>query len=349
MKVTPSIAFSDFSGTAKEVTARKTKNRIVLSVRAKQPATVTPAQAVSRAKLAKISRAYKKLTAKQMKDWENLAAQLKTNPVLGSSIKLTAHNAFVRVNSNLALIGQSMVSDAPALAAAVPSVQYSDFWLNTSTVLFSGIEQPEGNYRLVAKMSNGLSTGVSSASAKAVIVESGVESDWGELDLTEAFGCAYGMAPIAGQKYFFELYWVDADSGFVGQPTMVSAICSDGESEHDQAYVPRVRVRMKDVKESDGIKDIDMEVGTGSTLSVNVDFTGEDGVSAAEMVLNNIVFPEKLYTMVMGRAYADNDYKPMTFVMWSSTFTRDNEITFAYRGGDYEKPCEVFGTGIIYN
>lgn len=62
----PSIAFNDFSGTAKEVTARNVSGRNVLSVRAKQSKIVTPAQALSRNKLSKTSRAYKQLSDSQM-------------------------------------------------------------------------------------------------------------------------------------------------------------------------------------------------------------------------------------------------------------------------------------------
>ena len=48
MIVKPSIAFSDFAGSAKDVTARNVKGRNILSSKAQHSKVVTPAQAVSR-------------------------------------------------------------------------------------------------------------------------------------------------------------------------------------------------------------------------------------------------------------------------------------------------------------
>lgn len=58
----PSIAFNDFSGTAKDVTARTVQGRNVLSVRAYQSKVFTPSQASTRNQLSKISREYKQLS-----------------------------------------------------------------------------------------------------------------------------------------------------------------------------------------------------------------------------------------------------------------------------------------------
>ena len=73
----PSIAFNDFAGTAKDVTARNVKGRNVLSSRAQHSKVVTPAQAVSRNRLSGISRSYKKLTSVQQSGWATLAEHLK--------------------------------------------------------------------------------------------------------------------------------------------------------------------------------------------------------------------------------------------------------------------------------
>ena len=70
MIVKPSIAFNDFAGTAKDVTARNVNGRNILSHRAQHSKIVTPAQAVTRNKLSKISRAYKQLSDSQMTAWE---------------------------------------------------------------------------------------------------------------------------------------------------------------------------------------------------------------------------------------------------------------------------------------
>ena len=85
----PSIAFNDFAGTAKDVTARNVNGRNILSVRAFQNKVVTPAQATTRNQLSKISREYKQLSDSQMQSWEILAKHLKAASYLGSSTEMT--------------------------------------------------------------------------------------------------------------------------------------------------------------------------------------------------------------------------------------------------------------------
>ena len=88
MKVIPSIAFNEFSGSAGDVTARSVKGRTLLNHKAYQPKTKTPAQASSRNSLSKISRAYKQLTDSQMQSWEVLAKHLKGISTFGKAAEL---------------------------------------------------------------------------------------------------------------------------------------------------------------------------------------------------------------------------------------------------------------------
>ena len=116
----PSIAFNDFAGTAKDVTARNVGGRNVLSSRAQHSKKVTPAQAVSRNRLSKISRSYKKLTSVQMSGWATLAEHMKGISTFGSPAELTPHNAFIRINSNREMVGMPLLEDAPVYTVDVP-------------------------------------------------------------------------------------------------------------------------------------------------------------------------------------------------------------------------------------
>ena len=166
----PSIAFNDFAGTAKDVTARNVNGRNILSSRAQHSKIVTPAQAVSRNKLSKISRAYKQLSDSQMMAWEVLASHMKGISTFGQAASLTAHNAFVRINSNRAMVGMPPLEEAPVYKADLPEVLYEDLWISTDMIVFTGLEVPSDTYRLVVKMSPAQSPGTSSGWSKTVIV-----------------------------------------------------------------------------------------------------------------------------------------------------------------------------------
>lgn len=224
MKALPSIAYDSFSGTAKDVTARRVGGRTILSVRATQSALVTPAQAVSRNRLSLISRSFRQLSDEEMARWAQLAEQYNASSSIGKGAVFTAHNIFVRLNSNLVMVGSAQRTSAPIGLDDVPGVRIGAMYVNSNGVIIENVDEPDSDLRLVVKMSAAQSVGVSNAWSKTVIVSSEQETDWGELDLTDAFADVLGVDVEDGKKYFVELYWIDSVTGFSGQVLQFSGI-----------------------------------------------------------------------------------------------------------------------------
>ncbi len=270
----PSIAFNDFSGTAKDVTARSVNGRNILSVRAQQSKIVTPAQAVSRNKLSKISRAYKQLSDSQMTAWGTLASHLKGISTFGSPAELTPHNAFVRINSNRAMVGMPLLTEAPVYKADVPEVEYEDFWITPERIVFMNVQQPSDNHFLVVKMSPAQSPGVTNGWSKTVIVAPGVDVEYGDVELTERYVDIKGFELEAGKKYFCEFWWLDSTTGFTGESMWVSAICKETSVGYDAPYVPRAIVEIDEIyleSTRNYISDTAIGFSKGSTM-VNAKF-----------------------------------------------------------------------------
>ena len=355
MIVKPSIAFNDFSGTAKDVTARSVNGRNILSVRAQHSKVVSPAQAVSRNKLSKISRAYKQLSDSQITAWGSLASHLKGISTFGSPAELTPHNAFVRINSNRAMVGMPLLEDAPVYKADVPEVIYDDLWISPDMIIFTGLEAPSESYRLVVKMSPAQSPGTSGGWSKTVIVAPGINPDWGDADITKLYTDTIGIVPQEGQKYYLECWWLDTTTGFTGESMWVWAICKAGSTAYNETYTPRARVTMNEVAESQGFEKLDFELSHGSTvLSVDAFYSNNTGVSSGEFILKKpIPNLPNLEAWVLGRCSNPDreDYlKPCLFVTWIQTWRGETEGTFAYRGGQYENEhVEVFGAGPVFN
>ena len=345
----PSIAFNDFSGTAKDVTARSVNGRNVLSVRAQQSKVVTPAQAVSRNKLSKISRAYKQLSDSQMSAWGTLASHLKGISTFGSPSELTPHNAFVRINSNRAMVGMPLLTEAPVYKADVPEVLYEDLWISPDMIVFTGLEVPSDTYRLVVKMSPAQSPGTSSGWSKTVIVAPGIVDDWGEANITKLFTETIGVSPQAGMKYYLECWWLDTETGFTGESMWVSAICKEGSTAYNEAYIPRARFTQDDVTEESYGEGLDFELSPGSAIcSVDAFLYGENGVACSTFYLakepKNFIEGK---TMILARGTAENDYSPQTYCVDVLKWIGEYEISFKHRAGHYEKPSEVHTTGVF--
>ncbi len=349
MIVKPSIAFNDFAGSAKGVTARNVKGRNILSSKAQHSKSVTPAQAVSRNRLSSISRSYKKLSDLQMSAWGRLAEKMKGISTLGTAAEMTAHNAFVRINSNLQMVGEPMLTDAPDYICDVPEVLYDDLWISPDMIIFTGLQQPSESHVLVFKMSPALSPGVSSGWGQTVIITPGLAPDWGDADLTALYTSVMGVAPEAGKKYFCEFYWLDKKTGFTGESMLVSAVCKESSTAYQEAYVPRARFTQDDVTDDSSGEGLDFELSPGSAIcSADAILYGDNNVASTTFVLKKA--PKNFIegkAMVLARGTAEGDYSPQTFLIELLEWIGDYEISFKHRGGHYVKPSEVHTTGVF--
>ena len=349
MIVKPSIAFNDFAGSAKGVTARNVKGRNILSSKAQHSKSVSPAQAVSRNRLSSISRSYKKLSDLQMSAWGRLAEKMKGISTLGTAAEMTAHNAFVRINSNLQMVGEPMLADAPDYICDVPEVLYDDLWISPEMIIFTGLQQPSESHVLVFKMSPALSPGVSSGWGQTVIITPGLAPDWGDADLTALYTFVMGVAPEAGKKYFCEFYWLDKKTGFTGESMVISAVCKESSTAYAQEYVPRTRITQDDVTEDSTGEGLDFELSPGSAIcSADAILHGDYNVASTTFVLKKA--PKNFIegkAMVLARGTAEGDYSPQTFLIEAMKWIGDYEISFKARGGHYEKPSEVHSTGVF--
>lgn len=121
MTALPSIAFGEFSGSAKGVTAHQVGGRSILSVKCWPTGAATGAQLVRRASLKKISKSWKELTSDQMRDWDWLAETATGQSVFGQAEQLSGMNLYVRLNANRAMAGEPLMANAPLHTIAVPT------------------------------------------------------------------------------------------------------------------------------------------------------------------------------------------------------------------------------------
>jgi len=346
----PSIAFNDFAGTAGDVTSRSVHGRTILSHKAYQDKTKTPAQAVSRNALAKISRAYKQLTDSQMRAWETLAGHLKGASLFGEAASMTGHNAFVRLNSNRAYIGEDMLTDAPAWDVEIPQVRFTDWCISEDYICFTGVEDEAERYLLVAKMSDAQSAGISAGYGKIVIISPDKVPDWGDIDLTAAFSSVMGGSPINGKKYFIELYWIDSKTGITGIPARVSGICQPGSQISGETFGRRIAVHDSDLirDEYDHMHNMSVEFAPGSTIcTVDAEYnTGDYNVASGKAIITKEMsdrFPN-FRAYVAGRRGAAGNYWPCWYEVNKWKWGQDYEMNFSNRGGLWNRVGLVFGT-----
>ena len=52
--------------------------------------------------------------------------------------------------------------------------------------------------------------------------------------------------------------------------------------------------------------------------------------------------------MQLARAGEDGDYQPQSYAIWIRHYKEYTKITFAHRGGYYEKPSYMDSTSVFY-
>ena len=350
MIVKPSIAFNEFAGSAKEVTARSVDGRTILSGKSQHSRKKTPAQAARRNTLSRISRSYKQLSDSQINGWEVLSEHMKGISTFGEAAKMTAHNAFIRINSNRALAGMPLLSTAPAYTSDVPEVDYDDFWVTPEKIVFVGLNVPSSSYRLVMKMSRTESTGVSSGWGNTVIVAPALSPDWGDADITEGYLSTIGFLPVAGQKYFLSFWWMDTETGFTGESMMVSVICQELSAVKKEVFVARKRIEESDLASGGNVPELDLEFSPVSgVVTVSATLEGRPSYASSEcQTLEKMTDIPAGDSMQLARAGEDGDYQPQTYAIWIRQYKNYTEITFAHRGGNYEKPSYMESTSVFY-
>lgn len=351
MKVLPSIAFGEFTGSAGDVTARSIGGRTILNHKAYQNKVKTPSQASSRNTLSKVSRAYKQLTDSQMKAWEALAEHLKGISTFGKAAEMTAHNAFVRINANREMAGEGLLEDAPEYKNDIPEVDWDEIWVTPKRVLLTGIVNPTGTYKLVVKMSSGQGVGVSSGWSKTVIITPGMADDWGDAGLTQLYTKKIGFMPEVGEKVFIELYWLEPSTGFVGETMRTTRFCISEEQAHEEGFEEREQVTEDMlVNEQKNVLTMNLEMpgGTGQMVTEgSFDIHGY-GSYFYERLKET---PEEIlaaYTIVFSRASSRPDFKPgimtVQFSRGWETGGEYQQVSVSHRAGGYDRQCEIFGS-----
>ncbi len=120
MKYVPSIAFDEMSGSAKGVTAAKTRGRKYIRNRGYGGAARTSYQASVKSVFKQLSQAWQNLTNEQMLAWHAAANSAQGRSVLGTKSKISGSNLFSRLNFWVVTAGGSIMTTLRPSPASLP-------------------------------------------------------------------------------------------------------------------------------------------------------------------------------------------------------------------------------------
>ncbi len=214
MKYTPSIAFDEFAGSAKGVTAAKSRGRKYIRNKGYGNASNTASQSDIKAIFSQLAKGFKSLTSEQIIAWNALAQTQEGRSTLGSKSKISGLNLYLRLNHWVVACGGTALDTPPVLAGVdAPAEATLDLSASAFTITLDSIPADVTNLKLVVKASMPQSKGVSDAYAKATVIgdpQTPVET---AIDLKTDYDAKYGTPNAANPKVFVKWFYVNTLTG----------------------------------------------------------------------------------------------------------------------------------------
>jgi hypothetical protein len=307
MKILPSIAFNDFSGSAGNVTARKTGDKTYLSTRTKHSKKKTTYQAAIRCRFADTTRGYSKITEEQRQGWISLAKNLGSYHTSTGKTSITGHNLFVAINSYRKICGKPQTAIAPSQLRPSDYIRLDDWWLSPEHIVFTGLgERANKNEVLYVEMYPTQSPAESKCWDKTVLVAIIPTTDWGDIDLTRAFIEKFGAPLTIGQKVFIKICWLDSECGYIKYYSLIVREAQEASIERNVPYFPRAKITLDDLYKYDKdfrIERFDLELSPRPKLVSN-DIIISQGENYDEYLIHfGFDTNEKMDVMDIGLSY----------------------------------------------
>ena len=214
MKYVPSIAFDEMSGSAKGVTAAKSRGRKYIRNRGYGGAVRTAAQSSVKAVFKQLTQAWKNLSNAQILAWNALALTQAGKSVLGTASKISGANLFTRLNYWVVTCGGDIMQNPPTLQGVeAPTEAVISLTPTKFTFELEGEPENAGDLKLIVLASAPQSNGISRAYGKASQIGEPLEAVSEEYNLKTAFDEKHGVPTTAAPKVFMKYFFVNTVTG----------------------------------------------------------------------------------------------------------------------------------------
>ena len=215
MKYVPSIAFDEMSGSAKGVTAAKSRGRKYIRNRGYGGGVRTSAQAAVKSVFKQLTQSWKNLTNAQILAWNALAQTQAGKSVLGTAAKITGANLYTRLNYWIVQTGGAALATPPTLVG-VDAPAEADLDLSAADAFnFQLTDMPENvaDLRLIIQASAPQSNGISRAYSKAVQIGAAREVVDEMINIKDDYEAVHGAVTEAAPKVFLKYFFVNTKTG----------------------------------------------------------------------------------------------------------------------------------------
>jgi hypothetical protein len=205
------------------------KNRAGAYLRSK----VTPvnprsaSQINARQRLATLAIAWRGITAAQRIAWNAAVAAFAGTDIFGDLRKPTGFNLYCRLNANLALVGVAAISDPPLPVAVGSLVTMTPTQVHAGATSIAYTVSPTlAGMQLVIRATAPVSPGKSFVKSELRVIANIAPAAASPFVATATYAAKFGGPGLAGQKVFFEAFYIHLTTGQKGLPLQASCIVS---------------------------------------------------------------------------------------------------------------------------
>ena len=214
MKYNPSIAFDEMSGSAKGVTAAKTRGRKYIRNRGYGGSTRTSYQSSVKAVFKQLSQAWQSLTNAQILAWNAAANTAQGKSVLGTKAKISGANLFMRLNYWVVYCGGNIMTAVPNLSGVEAPAEVT-IVLSASAMTFTLASIPSDvtNLKLVIQASEPQGNGITRAYSKAAAFGDPLTPVTTAINIKSDYDAKCGAPSAGSPKGFFKYFYVNTATG----------------------------------------------------------------------------------------------------------------------------------------
>lgn len=214
MKYTPSIAFEEFSGSARGVCAAKSRGRKYIRNKGYGNSSNTASQGDIKAIFLQLAKSFKTLTSSQISAWNSLAQTQQGKSVLGDKAKISGLNLYLRLNHWILATGGTALASPPSLTGVeAPAAATIALTASAFTLTLDSIPADVSNLKLIVQASAPQSNGISDAYAKASAFGDPITPVATAIDIKSDYDTKNGAPSSSSPKVFMKYFYVNTATG----------------------------------------------------------------------------------------------------------------------------------------
>jgi hypothetical protein len=184
----------------------------------------TTSQQNARNRLSTQSQAWRGLTELQRQGWIDAAPNFPYTDIYGNSKQLSGFQLYVKLNSNLSLIGEPSIDDAPS-PVAIPALELASVTADDSanTVIIAGTTPVPADFAMVVMATPNVTPGKSFVKNLFRFISAEPAAATSPFDVSAEYTPVFGD-PVAGNKIFVKAFYISTITGQAGIPVQAQTI-----------------------------------------------------------------------------------------------------------------------------